>query len=458
MSPDPVPSAQPEQFLLDLPAGDASALKAELFRRLAARLVPESPCEVLRIEEMATAWLEVSSLRGQVAAMRQFLQAQAAERFEEKTRLHYQKLDKALLKSHGANFEPLAAHTFGADLLARRWRELYLHVAEQKPVEIHQICSVLVAEGCSDLMQEMDRRAVWLVSRLMRRYNNPEYLAQEWADYSRVKPDQAMALMDRLIDEVDKLPGIDETFSELLDHTYEKQQFWTNRSKAMEAEFQSQKAAFCQGFISFPGAVPSIRSLIGLERLQITRISQLEREFRQLQRERLRDVQTALQQAARLQAILNGTVVPGERRAKTALTPTVPEQQGYIPTNDQLNSPTDNSTILIHEPAAAPEAFPEMELIQAVRETVLDDAASNFNPSVSSDHAQHTGGPVSPRLQETRELISRLTGAELANPMRHPSFKRLFNQANHLRRKDMLVMVNDEKLRRARLPALQPSG
>jgi len=459
VNPETAPSAQPDQFLLDLTGGDAKALKSELYSRLAARFLPGSPYEQLRVEEMAAAWLEVWNLRGQLAATRQFLRKEAAQRYEEKTRLHYQKLDKSLLRSHGANQQALAAHAYGAELLADRWREFYLHTAEQKPLEIHQICAILVAEGCSDLMQAMDRRAVWLVTRMMKRYNNPDYLAREWADYSRLRPAQAMPLMERVVEETEKLPSFDEAFSQLLDHAHQKQEFWTTRAKALLPEHLQQKVAFCQGFLSYPGAAPGIRSLIGLERLQISRITQLEREFRQLQRERQRDEDRAREQAARLAAIRSGTALPRRRPAKSPTKtsdaishPIIPDYETPDPSPPETAlNPAENT--IGQEPQGDPqESGRVVELIEAVQQY----ASRQCEPTPPEPSEKVVS--VTPRLTEARGLISRLSDTDLAQPLRHPQFKRLFHQCNHQQRKDLFVLVNSEKSERRAKPAYQASG
>lgn len=445
VNPEPAPSAQPDQFLLDLTGGDAKSLKIELYSRLAARFLPGSPYEQLRVEEMAAAWLEVWNLRGQMAATRQFLRREAAQRYEEKTRLHYQKLDKGLLRSHGANQQALAAHAYGAELLADRWREFYLHTAEQKPLEIHQICAILVAEGCSDLMQAMDRRAVWLVTRMMKRYNNPDYLAREWADYSRLRPEQAMPLMERVVEETEKLPSFDEAFSQLLDHAHQKQEFWTTRAKALLPDHLQQKAAFCQGYLGFPGAAPGIRSLIGLERLQISRITQLEREFRQLQRERQRDEDRAREQAARLEAIRIGLILPHKKPLKTGTpthadkrTPEMPMEPNPACTEKQAGASLENAIV------APADDFPEVDLVQAVVAAAIETADEPKN---------HSDGH-----QEARRLVASLAGANLAEATNLSTFDRLFTHARHNLPESPDGDNHVERSRRALIRNFQPAG
>lgn len=442
MNLDDTPSAQPDQFLLDLPRGDAKVLKRELYNRLAARFQPGSPYEQLRVEEMAHAWLEVWNLRGQMAATRHFLRKEAAQRYDEKTRLHYEKLNKGLLKSHGANQQALAAHAYGAERLADRWREFYLHTAEQKPLEIHQLCAILVAEGSSDLMQEMDRQAVWLVTRLMKRYNSPDYLAREWADYSRLKPNQAFPLVERLEEETQKLPSSDETFSQLLDHAHKRLEYWTARAKALLTDHQQQKEAFCQGFIIYPGAAPGIRSLCGLEKLQISRINQLEREFSQLQRQRKRDEQTALEQAARLEAIRSGLALPRKKPVKSDIPPHPVAEQREMP-SDQIQAIAQNQAEACIENTieAITNDFPEAELVNSVVEASSDNSDDRGRKSSSHDLA--------------RRLVATLGAANLAQ---QTPFGRSFAHSQHKCPETTTFDNHSERSRRALTRICQPGG
>lgn len=469
-------TASIDQFLLDLPDGDDQARRDFIYNRLLQELRPGSFYETLRVQEMAVAWMEISDLRGRVGSLRSFLRTHAAERFEADSHKHYEMLDRDLLKSRGAHQKAMAAHTYGALLLARQWEAFRFRLFDGNWVDHLAICKILVSEGFSDRIENLEGKPFWIVARVLKLFKDPGPIIADWIKHCRIRDAEGSPYFCRVMKEISKVESAEVALHDLENLCEMKIQYWKEKAATLQADHERQKEEFCAGFTSYPGVTSSIRTLISLQKTQFARIAKLEKELRALKREAEKDAERRQLHATRLEAIRNGTLPQSTKRKPVGdplespvLTPDYAsptravDLQGF-PADSEMSAEPDHEIAANPEPVVD-EPFPEWALIEAVQESYQSftqsmDHQSQDQGQTEKAVAEHSSlEPVDSRhAREIKKLISEMSPLELASPHKHDRFSQIYHRSGRSRRKAMQRLVTQEQVSRDLTGNFVPSG
>lgn len=469
-------SASMDQFLLDLPQGDDQARRGYIYDRLVKELNPGSFYETLRVQEMAVALMEISELRGRIDSLRSFLRTHAADRYETATRKHYEMLDRDLLKSRGANQRAMAAHAYGARLLARQWEAFRFRLFDGNWVDHLAICKILVSEGFSDRIENLEGKPFWVVARVLRLFKDPGPIITDLIKHCHTRDAEGSPYFCRLMSEISKVESAEVAMRDLENVCEMKIQFWNEKASTLKADHERQKEEFCAGFTSYPGVASSIRTLISLQKIQFARIAKLEKELRALKREAEKDDERRQCHAARLEAIRNGTLASPSRRKSSHCTPgshgntpayvsatheTDPQE---FPAHSEMISVTDHEIAANPEPAADLQ-FPEWDMIEAVQKAaesfarLIENQAEDLEQpeKAYADPMAHDSDD-SRQMREIKSIIGEMSPRELANPHKHERFREIYGRSGRSRRKAMHRLVTQEEQSRGLTRNFVPSG
>ena len=438
-------------FLTLQPEGDETSYLKAAYNHLAHHFEPVSGPEILKIQQMAHARLELHRLDQQTAVLQSLQREKAAEHYEITTQNYYDKLNRDLHKCPVGHFRALSEHALGITHLINRWQPIALNLQARTPIDLEHVLQGLLASGFSDNIRQAGEIGTQLVIFFLKLQKDPSLIVARWLVRSGIPSRETRELYQRVNHLVQT--GHDaETARTLLLQTATRTLAHLEQCRKQLLPFhQEARKEFSQAHQTDRSISASLRVLEGFRRTQYTRLNKLEREFRTLQREHRKELQTALEHEARLEAIRNGTAQP--RKSLRTSPPQKPDNPAGPPI------PQSQST----SAAARDGKLKEQDLIQAVHQAAEfyenEDCNSPQNsiemPEITTPRPQQ---PEPATNVKPENGYASWTNAQLANPSLRPKFRQTYQRASRNQRKTMLRLIAEEKARRCLPTALQPSG
>lgn len=466
MTPLPDVPAWIDVVLASVPGNDHNAQQRAVYRHLAGRLQPGSFLEEIKVQEMVLAWLEIARLRRHIGGLNANLRRNAAEHYELNTRRQMERLSRDLRKSPFANEAALRGHYIGIDFLIERWERVVHKVEHDLYLDLQHIFDLMNAMGSSEHVNECSNRAEFFMLCYLGFQKENDRDTQTWIYRSRMHPTDTRIAYERHIRIVLSMPSPEIAKERFVTLVREGLELLREIKEKLKAGHECRRAEFAESNPTDRTLLSSIRTHQGFMRLQFSRLVKLEKEFQTLLRERAREDERKQLFEARLEAVLNGVTPARKRRSSdvqadewvepqdASLIPGPPEPFSVAPNPDYIPE----NEIEPDEMESPANTFPEMELISEVVAS-----AGKYNQDLqtedpSAEPAEEEPAEAEGTLAEARKIVASLNEKELKHPFQHAEFKRIYQKARGLDRKQIMKRVEEEKTRRNLLLNFQPSG